>query len=42
VETLKLLDGIFDIYMPDFKFTRSDVAQMYSEAPDYPQVVTAP
>ncbi len=23
VETLKLLDGIFDIYMPDFKFTRS-------------------
>ena len=41
VETLKLLDGIFDIYMPDFKFTGSDVAEMYSEAPDYPQVVTA-
>jgi putative pyruvate formate lyase activating enzyme len=41
VETLKLLDGIFDIYMPDFKFTRSDIAKMYAEASDYPQVVTA-
>jgi putative pyruvate formate lyase activating enzyme len=41
VEALKLLDGVFDIYMPDFKFTRSDVAETYSEAPDYPQVVTA-
>lgn len=39
LETLKLLDGIFDIYMPDFKYTRSDVAEKYSQAPDYPQVV---
>jgi putative pyruvate formate lyase activating enzyme len=40
VETLRLLEGIFDIYMPDFKYTRSVVAERYSQAPDYPQVVT--
>lgn len=37
VETLKLLDGVFDIYMPDFKYNNSGVAQTYSQAPDYPQ-----
>ncbi|MGB8952740.1 MAG: hypothetical protein WCC06_08775 [Candidatus Aminicenantales bacterium] len=36
-ETLHLLDGIIDIYMPDFKFSRKDVAQEYCEAPDYPE-----
>jgi len=41
VETLKLLDGIFDIYMPDFKFTAATLPRWYAEAPDYPQVVTA-
>jgi putative pyruvate formate lyase activating enzyme len=39
VETLKLLDGVFDIYMPDFKYTRNDIAQRFSQAPDYPEVV---
>lgn len=38
VKTLRLLDGIFDIYMPDFKYTISDVAKQYSQAPDYPEV----
>ncbi len=38
VETLRLLDGVFDIYMPDFKYSKGDVAQLYSQAPDYPQV----
>ncbi len=38
IETLRLLDGIIDIYMPDFKYFQSDVAQEYSQAPDYPQV----
>ena len=38
LETLRLLDGVFDIYMPDFKYARSDVAEKYSQAPDYPQV----
>ncbi len=37
VETLRLLEGIVDIYMPDFKFSREDVAQRYSQAPDYPR-----
>jgi putative pyruvate formate lyase activating enzyme len=36
VASLKLLDGIFDIYMPDFKFARSGPAQEYCEATDYP------
>ena len=38
VKTLRLLDGIFDIYMPDLKYTRSEVAEQYSQAPDYPQI----
>ncbi len=39
LEALELLDGIFDIYMPDFKFTKSDVAMKFAGAPDYPEVV---
>ena len=39
VETLKILDGIFDIYMPDFKYSDPDIAKRYSNAPDYPEVV---
>jgi len=35
--TLKLLEGIFDIYMPDFKFWSPDVAQKTCQAADYPQ-----
>jgi putative pyruvate formate lyase activating enzyme len=38
VETLRLLDGVFDIYMPDFKYSRGDVSGLFSQAPDYPQV----
>jgi putative pyruvate formate lyase activating enzyme len=38
VETLRLLDGIFDIYMPDFKYTQTEISQKYSQAPDYPQI----
>jgi putative pyruvate formate lyase activating enzyme len=37
-ETLRLLDGVFDIYMPDFKYSREEVARLYSQASDYPQV----
>jgi putative pyruvate formate lyase activating enzyme len=35
VGTLKLLDGIFDIYMPDFKFWDGAYAERYCRAPDY-------
>ncbi len=34
-ETLKLLDGLVDIYLPDFKYLSSDIAKKYSFAPDY-------
>jgi putative pyruvate formate lyase activating enzyme len=37
-ESLELLDGIVDIYMPDFKYWDSEMARKYSRAPDYPQV----
>ncbi len=39
--TLKLLDGIIDIYMPDYKFTSADIAKRLAAAPDYPEVVKA-
>lgn len=35
VETIKLLDGIVDIYMPDMKYSSSEPAKRYSKAPDY-------
>ncbi|MFC1505036.1 radical SAM protein [Thermodesulfobacteriota bacterium] len=38
VDTLNLLEGIFDIYMPDFKFWGEDIAQTTCDAPDYPEV----
>lgn len=38
VETLKLLDGIFDIYMPDAKYSDESVSKKYSKAEDYWQV----
>jgi len=41
VETLKLLDGIFDIYMPDLKTLSSEAAERYMNAPDYPDAVKA-
>jgi putative pyruvate formate lyase activating enzyme len=36
--TLRLLDGIIDIYMPDFKFWDDEVAAGVCNAPDYPEV----
>ena len=38
VETLKLLEGLVDIYMPDMKYSDSAVAGQLSNAADYPQV----
>jgi putative pyruvate formate lyase activating enzyme len=38
VETLKLLEGFMDIYMPDMKYTDAKVAEELSAAPDYPQI----
>ncbi len=38
LETLHLLDGIFDIYMPDLKFTDPETALKLADAADYPDV----
>ena len=38
VETLKLLEGFVDIYMPDMKYSNSAAAEKLSAAPDYPEV----
>ena len=35
VETLKMLDGLIDIYLPDIKYFDSGLSQKYSAAPDY-------
>lgn len=35
VETLKSLEGIVDIYLTDFKYIDSKIAEKYSNAPDY-------
>ncbi len=39
VETLRLLDGVVDIYMPDFKFMDPNVSEKLCNAKDYPGVV---
>jgi putative pyruvate formate lyase activating enzyme len=38
-ETLRLLDGVFDIYMPDAKYGRDETANALSHAPDYVPVM---
>ena len=37
VEVLRLLEGLVEIYMPDFKFIRSESAERYLSAADYPE-----
>ncbi len=41
VESLKLLDGLIDIYLPDFKYYSSEIGRKYSNAPDYFEVAAA-
>jgi putative pyruvate formate lyase activating enzyme len=38
VETLEVLEGFIDIYMPDFKYADPEKAGEYSFAQDYPQI----
>ena len=35
VETLKMLDGLVDVYLPDCKYVDSDLSSVLSDAPDY-------
>ncbi len=37
VETLKTLDGLVDVYLPDYKYADGTLAKRYSHAPDYPE-----
>ena len=41
VDTLRALDGLVDIYLPDFKYHSPVLAQKYSHAEDYPTVAMA-
>jgi len=36
VQTLKILDGIIDVYMPDMKYSQPEIGEDLSGVPDYP------
>jgi putative pyruvate formate lyase activating enzyme len=38
LQTLTLLDGVVDIYMPDVKYADADIGRQLSGIPDYPSV----
>ena len=38
IETLKLLDGVVDIYMPDMKYSDAKIAEELSGIKDYPKI----
>lgn len=41
VDSLKRLEGIIDVYIPDFKYMDSRLAHEYSQAADYPEIASA-
>ncbi|HEX2950305.1 MAG TPA: radical SAM protein [Armatimonadota bacterium] len=41
IETLQLLDGIVDIYLPDLKYADPKNSVAFSSAPDYPEIALA-
>jgi putative pyruvate formate lyase activating enzyme len=41
VETIQMLQGVFDIYMPDIKFMDGEIADQCCRAKDYPEKVKA-
>lgn len=40
-KTLKMMDGIIDIYLPDFKYSNDALAIKYSSAPNYVNTATS-
>ena len=40
VEALRMVEGLVDIYLPDFKYLSPELAAFYSAAPDYPDRAT--
>jgi len=41
LESIELMDGIVDIYMPDFKYWSAERSRTYLKAEDYPQAARA-
>ena len=41
VETLRMLEGLVQIYLPDLKYLDSSLSARYSAAPDYPEAAKA-
>lgn len=41
VDTLKMLEGKVQIYLPDLKYLDPEIARRYSDAPDYPAAAAA-
>ncbi|MDO5378754.1 MAG: radical SAM protein [Clostridia bacterium] len=41
VETLRMLDGVIDVYLPDYKYIDPAMAGLLSGAPDYPEIAWA-
>ena len=41
VSSLKMLEGLVDIWLPDFKYMDPSIAKAYSGAPDYPDAAKA-
>jgi putative pyruvate formate lyase activating enzyme len=39
IKVLKIIDGIFDIYMPDAKYSDDEIAKKYSNAPNYFEIM---
>jgi putative pyruvate formate lyase activating enzyme len=39
-DTLKMLDGYVDIYLPDFKYMDARLSERYSRAPDYFEIAS--
>ncbi len=37
IESMRLLDGIVDIYMPDFKYWSEEKSKLYLKSPSYPE-----
>ena len=41
VAAIRALDGLIDVYLPDFKYASNELAAKFSGAPDYPEIATA-
>lgn len=38
VESIRTLDGLIDIYLPDYKYSEEELAEKFSGARDYPKI----